>query len=132
MAENKFQDNVNSLLEGMDHFLTTKSVVGDTIRIDENTVILPLVDMSFGVGCGAFSGKEKNSGAGGLGGKITPSAVLVVQNGMVRIMNVRNMDTVNKIVDMVPDVVNRFAGMRGKQVSDEDIRNSAFGKKEEE
>ena len=45
MADNKFQENVNSLLAGMDHFLTTKSVVGDAIHLDENTVLLPLVDM---------------------------------------------------------------------------------------
>ena len=130
MADNKFQENVNSLLAGMDHFLTTKSVVGDAIHLDENTVLLPLVDMSFGVGTGAFEGKEKSSGAGGLGGKVTPSAVVVVQNGMVRIMNIRNMDTVNKIVDMVPDFVNRFASMRSSHVSDDDVRKAAFQEEE--
>ncbi|MGN1154831.1 MAG: GerW family sporulation protein [Agathobacter sp.] len=91
----------------MDNFITTKTVVGDAIHIGD-TIILPLVDVSFGVAAGAFIGEGKNNGAGGMGGKVTPSAVLVIQNGSTRLVNVKNQDAMTKILDMVPDLIDRF------------------------
>ena len=75
MADNSFNNTVESLFKGMDSFITTKTVVGDAIHIGD-TIILPLVDVSFGVAAGAFSQEKKNNGAGGMGGKINPSAVV--------------------------------------------------------
>ena len=108
MADNSFHTTVESLFKGMDSFITTKTVVGDAIHIGD-TIILPLVDVSFGVAAGAFSQDKKNNGAGGMGGKIMPSAVLVIQNGTTKLVNVKNQDGLTKVLDMVPDFVNRFA-----------------------
>lgn len=107
MGDNSFHTTVESLFKGMDNFITTKTVVGDAIHIGD-TIILPLVDVSFGVGAGAFSKEKSNNGAGGMGGKITPSAVLVIQNGTTKLVNVKNQDGVTKILDMVPEFVNKF------------------------
>ena len=104
---NTFEKTVESLFKGMDSFITTKTVVGDAIHIGD-TIILPLVDVSFGVGAGAFSGEKKNNGGGGMGGKITPSSILVIQNGTTKLVNVKNQDGLTKILDMVPDIVNKF------------------------
>jgi len=115
MAENKndFNQTVESLFKGMDSFITTKTVVGDAIHIND-TIILPLVDVSFGVAAGAFSQEKKNNGAGGLGGKIQPSAVLVIQNGTTKLVNVKNQDGVTKVLDMVPDIINKVTSKFGK------------------
>ena len=107
MADN-FNDTVQSLFKGMDSFLTTKTVVGDAVKFDDGTIVLPLVDVSFGVGAGAFSGKDKNNAGGGLGGKISPSSVLVIKDGCTKLVNVKNQDAITKILDMVPDVINKF------------------------
>ena len=107
MADNSFNNTVESLFKGMDSFITTKTVVGDAIHIGD-TIILPLVDVLFGVAAGAFSAEKKNNGAGGMGGKIQPSAVLVIQNGQTKLVNVKNQDGMTKILDMVPDVISRF------------------------
>ena len=112
MAENQFPSTVEALFKGMDNFITTKTVVGDAVHIGD-TIILPLVDVSFGVAAGAFSQEKKNNGAGGMGGKINPSAVLVIQNGVTKLVNVKNQDSVTKILDMVPDFVNRFTSGKG-------------------
>ena len=111
MADNSFHTTVESLFKGMDSFITTKTVVGDAIHIGD-TIILPLVDVSFGVAAGAFSQEKKNNGAGGMGGKIMPSAVLVIQNGTTKLVNIKNQDGITKILDMVPDFVNRFTGKK--------------------
>lgn len=118
MADNSFNNTVESLFKGMDSFITTKTVVGDAVHIGD-TIILPLVDVSFGVAAGAFSQEKKNNGAGGMGGKINPSAVLVIQNGVTKLVNIKNQDSMTKILDMVPDFVNKFTSGKGKD--DEDL-----------
>lgn len=109
MSENNFNSTVESLFKGMDSFLTTKTVVGDAVKFDDGTIILPLVEVSFGVGAGAFAGNSKNNAGGGLGGKITPNSVLVIQNGSSKVVNIKEKDSMSKILDMVPDVINKFA-----------------------
>ena len=136
MADNSFH-TVESLFKGMDSFITTKTVVGDAIHIGD-TIILPLVDVSFGVAAGAFSQEKKNNGAGGMGGKIMPSAVLVIQNGTTKLVNIKNQDGVTKILDMVPDFVNKFTSKNDVVSEDsaadqtDDAAKSAAGKEMED
>ena len=122
MAENKndFNETVASLFKGMDSFLSAKTVGGEAVHVND-TIILPLVDVSFGVGAGAFAGDKKNNAGGGMGGKMSPSAVLVIQNGATKLVNIKNQDTVTKILDMVPDVVDRITGKFGDVKMDDDI-----------
>ena len=112
-GENNFKDTVNSLFKGMDAFISAKTVVGEAIHVGD-TIILPLVDVSFGVGAGAFESDKKNNGGGGMTGKLTPSAVLVIKNGTTKLVNVKNQDGLTKVLDMVPECVDRFASGFGK------------------
>ena len=117
-SENNFQTTVDSLFKGMNSFITTKTVVGEAIHIGD-TIILPLVDVAFGIGAAAKAEDKKNGGGGGMGGKMTPSAILVIQNGTTKLVNVRNQDGLTKILDMVPDFVNRFADSKKDYTEDE-------------
>lgn len=119
MADNQFNQTVESLFNGMDSFITTKTVVGEAIHIDD-TIILPLVDVSFGVAAGAFTQEKKNNGAGGLGGKIQPSCVLVIKDGQTKLVNVKNQDGMTKILDMVPDILNKFTSKNSDSESTEE------------
>ena len=106
MADNNNVNSVvDSLLKGLEGFATAKTVVGEAIHVND-TIILPLVDVSFGIGAGA----ALNNGGGGMGAKMSPSAVLLIQNGVPRLINIKNQDTVTKVLDMVPDLINRFTG----------------------
>lgn len=115
---NNFRSTVESLFKGMDSFISSKTVVGDAIHIGD-TIILPLVDVSFGVGAGAFAKDRSNNAGGGLGGRIQPSAVLVIQNGTTRLVNVKNQDGITKILDMVPEFVDKFTKKENDQVPKE-------------
>ena len=97
-----------------------KTVVGDAVHVND-TIILPLCDVNFGVGAGAFADDKKNNAGGGMGAKMSPSAVLVIQNGTTKLVNIKNQDTVTKILDMVPDVVDRITGKFGNVDMDDDI-----------
>ncbi|HJC51301.1 MAG TPA: GerW family sporulation protein [Candidatus Anaerostipes avistercoris] len=107
MGKENLNETVNSLFQGMEGFLTSKTVVGEPIYI-KDTIILPLVDVSFGMGAGAFEGDKKNRSGGGIGGKLTPSAVLVIRDGQTKLVNVKNQETIVKLLDMVPDVIDKF------------------------
>ena len=121
MADNSFDSTVQALFKGLEGFLTTKTVVGDAVKFDDGTIILPLVDVTFGAGAGAFAGtsseKEKESNAGGgMGGKIQPSAILVIKDGETKLVNVKNQDGVTKILDMIPDFIDKYApSKKGKK-----------------
>ncbi len=120
-SNNNFKSTVEALFKGMDAVVSSKTVVGDAIHIND-TIILPLVDVSFGIGAGSSSADKKEKGMGGIGGKMSPSAVIVIQGGKTKLVNAKNQDTITKILDMVPDVVDRFTGkderMTEKEVND--------------
>lgn len=103
--------NLNALFGKLQDFISTKTVVGDPITIGEITLV-PLIDVSFGMGAGGSGNKEekahKSKDAGGVGAKITPSAILVIQNGTVQLVNVKNTGSVDKLLNMVPGILSKF------------------------
>ena len=114
MSENKentaFQDNVEALFRGMDAFLTTKSVVGEAVQVGDSLMI-PLADVSFGLGAGALSATNKNNGGGGMGAKVSPAAVLMIaKDGTTKLVSLKSQDAVSKIIDMAPDILTKIAG----------------------
>lgn len=121
MAEgNNFKETVEALFQGMDSVVTSKTVVGEAIHIN-GTIILPLVDVSFGIGAGAFNAEKKEKGMGGMGGKISPSAVVVIQDGRTKLVNIKNQDTITKILDMIPDVVDRFTADKEERMTEKEV-----------
>lgn len=128
MTENNFAQVMESLFKGMDAFLSAKTVVGEATKIGD-IIILPLVDVSFGVGAGASAGEKKNGGGGGMTGKMSPSAVLVIKpDGSTKLVNVKNQDTMTKILDMIPDVIDKITKKKqgADDVSDDDAIDAAF------
>lgn len=118
-----FNESVNVLFNKVEDLVSTKTVVGEAIVIGDLT-LLPLIEVAVGAGAGA---KENINAAGGVGAKITPSAVLVIQNGNVQTINIKNQDAVSKLIDMAPGVVNKLNfgsvfGNRDKKDSQEDIK----------
>ncbi|MCR5526974.1 MAG: GerW family sporulation protein [Lachnospiraceae bacterium] len=128
MADKNNSEVIDKLMQGMSSFLSTKTVVGEPISLGD-TVIIPLVEVSFGMGAGSGSNDKKDKNAGGIGGKMAPSAVLVIRNGVTKLVNIKNQDSVTKILDMVPDIVSKFAekkGEPGPDIDDEEAVDIAF------
>ncbi len=125
MAENNFGGVVESLLSGMNRVMSTKTVIGEPTKVGD-TIILPLVDVSFGVGAGSTSADKKNGGCGGFGAKMSPSAVLVIKNGSTKLVNIKNQDAVTKVLDLVPDIADRFLNKGSDIMSDEEAESIAF------
>ena len=127
MADNNFDNVVDSLMNGMNHLMSSKTVVGEPTKLGDGTIILPLVDVSFGVGAGSKAEDRKNRGAGGFGAKMSPSAVLVIKNGTTKLVNIKNQDAITKVLDLVPDVVDRINASRQNMPKNDDVVDTAFG-----
>ncbi len=125
MGEHNFSGVVDSLMNGMNTILGAKTVVGEATKVGD-TIIVPLVDVSFGVGAGASDADKKNSGAGGFAAKMSPSAVLVIKNGQTKLVNIKNQDAVTKVLDLVPDIADRFMNRGNDMMEDSEAVDIAF------
>ena len=131
MDEIKKSDVIGSLLSGMDNFLSSKTVVGEPVHVGDITLI-PLVDVSFGIAAGTGQADKRKADRGGMGGRMTPAAVLMVKDGKTRIINVKNQDAVTKILDLVPELIGRFTDPRDKEneLTNEEAMDIAFDRSE--
>ncbi len=118
------------MFKGMDQFITSKTVVGDVIRVDAETSIIPLVDVSFGLGAGANvnEGRTKNFGGGGMGAKLSPTAVMVIQKGTARIIDVKEPSGIVHLVETAPDLVTRIMNILHKDEKLNKAVDEAFDK----
>lgn len=99
-----FKESVEVLFDKVDDLVSTKTVVGEAIQLDGMTIV-PLIEVSVGAGVGA---KENSGAGGGMGAKITPTAVLVIHAGGVQTIHLQNQDAVSKLIDMAPGVVDKL------------------------
>ena len=126
---NNTGNNLEILMNKIEDFVSSKTVVGEAVKIGEVTLV-PLVDVSVGVGAG---GAENGAGGGALGAKITPSAVLAISNGSVQLVNIKNQDAVSKLIDMAPGIaakLNFSSGFGKKDSKDtEEVKETVFEEK---
>lgn len=120
-----FNEVVESLLGGMNRVMAAKTVVGEATKVGD-TIIVPLVDVSFGVGAGSSEADKKNGGCGGFCAKMSPSAVLVIKDGTTKLVNVKNQDAVTKVLDLVPDIVDRISAKKENMMDDDEAKDIAF------
>ncbi len=96
----------------------TNTIVGQPIQTPDGVTLIPISRVSFGFGGGgaAFGGKQKavedpaNLGAGVAAGvRVDPVAFLIIKDGITRVMPVAvpAMNTVDRVVEMVPEVMDR-------------------------
>ena len=131
MNDLKKDNVVNELLKGMDTFLSSKTVVGEPIVVGDTTLI-PLIEVAFGLAAGTGSADKKSADRGGMGGKLTPTAVLMVKDGKTRVINVKNQDAMTKILDMIPDLVGHFTEPKDREneLTNEEALDIAFDRTE--
>lgn len=99
--------------------LDANSVLGQPITTPDGVTIIPVSNISVGVGGGGSDfvsknvNKHENPFGGGAGGgvKVTPVAFVVVSNGSVRVLPVAAPanTTADRIVEQVPDVLDKLA-----------------------
>ena len=124
--ENNERKN-NSLTELMEASMSkirdmvdSNTIIGEPIQTPDGVTLIPVSRLSFGFGCGGGdSGKQPDKlGAGAAAGvRVEPMAFLVVKDGVTRMLPVGTpaITTVDRIVEMVPQVMDRVEGFIDKK-----------------
>ena len=78
----------------IERMLNTKTVVGDPITVEGNTLI-PLISVGFGFGVGGGHGTEPKKGSGqgggtGGGGGVKPVALIIINEDGVRVEPIKS------------------------------------------
>ena len=107
-------DLMRSTMEKIREMVDTNTIVGQPINTPDGVTLIPISKVSFGFGAGGGDyGKtpEKNNfgGGSGAGVNIAPVAFLVIKDGVTRVLPVAvpPVSTVDRVVDMVPDIMDK-------------------------
>ncbi len=103
----------------IERMLNTKTVVGEPITVEGNTLI-PLVNVGFGFGVGGSQGDDPKKGKGhsggtGGGGGVKPVALIIINADGVRVEPIKSGTT--SVLEKVAETIGRAAsGKAGKAV----------------
>ena len=119
---------MRSTIEKVHELVDTNVIVGQPINTPDGVTLIPISRVNFGFGSGGGDyGKIQPKGFGGGGGagvKIDPVAFLIVKDGVVRMMPVAvpAVGAVERVVEMVPEVIDRVSGFFKKEKEDPEVQ----------
>lgn len=116
MAEHTIQGFMGVTMDKVREMVDANTVIGDPVRTDDGTVILPVSRITFGFASGGsdFEGKnpankELFGGGGGAGVSVIPVAFLVIKDGDVRTVQLSSSgNAMDRALTMLPELVDRL------------------------
>lgn len=129
MAEHPIEGLMKTAMESIKEMVDVNTIVGDPVETPDGSVIIPVsrVAAGFAAGGGDFdtaegggNGEEGGGhlpfgGGSGAGVSVQPVGFLVVGQGQIRLLPVDGNSTVDRLIDMAPQLVNQMQGMFGKK-----------------
>jgi uncharacterized spore protein YtfJ len=119
------KQNLDAIFSHLENMFKAKTVIGDPIVIGEVTLV-PVVNVTFGIGTGGGEGKDaKEQGAGGIGAgtgaRLIPAAVIVIRGDQVSMLPISGRSSLESIVEMVPEVVGKLKKVVLKEEIDKEM-----------
>ena len=115
---------MNSTMENVKNMLQVDTVVGEPITTPDGITLVPISKISVGFGGGGVEfgaarkdGTQPYGGGNATGVKIDPIGFLVIKDGVIRMVNITPPanNTVDRIIDLVPQVIDRVEAFVNKQ-----------------
>lgn len=115
-------------MTSIEDMVDVNTVIGDEIVTQDNTTIIPISKVCFGFAAGGseFNTNKLNKynenaklpfgGGSGAGVKISPIGFLVIKDGNARVLNVDGINVVDRMVDLIPDVVSKIDSLINKKM----------------
>ena len=120
--------NVEGLMgvsvEKIREMVDANTVIGIPITLDDGVVLIPVSKVSYGFASGGSDLPSKTrsdmfGGGAGAGISITPVAFLTIKNGEINLLPVVSKpDTLDRLVSLVPEAVNKISDIRKKNKED--------------
>lgn len=124
-------------MSSIQDMVDVNTIIGEPIETSNNVVIIPISKVSFGFAAGGseFKGETVNEytkkdkeeaiqyrlpfgGGSGAGVSINPVAFLIVQEGCVKLLPVSHTSAIDKLIDYVPDLIDKVNQMMQNQLKD--------------
>ena len=111
-------------MDKLKEMVDVNTIIGDPIKIDEKTTVIPISKVSFGFASGgsdlpAKQPKDLFGGGSGAGVSIQPLAFLIISDGNAKLLQMSvNASTPNALVNLIPDVVEKISGIVNKDKKD--------------
>lgn len=117
---------MDTTMSKIHEMVDSNSIIGQPITTPDGVTVIPISRVSFGFGSGGSNyGKtvEHFGGGSGAGVRIEPVAFLIVKDGVTRVMPVAMpaIGPIDRILDMVPEVMDRVENMVAKKKEEKDI-----------
>lgn len=135
MSEHPIQSLMKTAMESIKEMVDVNTVVGDAVETPDGTVIIPISRVGFGfaAGGGEFEaeGNYKSdtlpfAGGSGAGVSVRPMGFLVVGQGQVRLLPVDGNAVYDRLVDVVPQVIDKIMGIAEKRKGSEEKSHQEF------
>lgn len=132
--ENSIKDIITNSLEQARSVIDADTVIGQPIRTESGTIIIPVSKISIGMATGGLdfpakdaSGNKNFGGGGGTGISVSPIGFLTVYpNGAVEMLPIAHTQTtpieqIADILDHTPDLIARIKAVFSKKNDEDEI-----------
>lgn len=144
MESHPIENLMKSTMESIKDMIDVNTIVGDAIKSDDGTLIIPISRVSFGFASGGTELSSKNcsnnctkypfGGGSGAGVTVRPVAFLVIKGDSIRLLSLDHDNTYDKIIDSVPQIIdmikNMTSGKKGSSKNNNPSNNDNIGKEE--
>ena len=126
MDKHPIESLMGTSMESIREMVDVNTVIGDPMTLEDGITLIPVSRVTYGFARGGSDLPTKGNqdlfgGGGGAGINIIPIAFLVVSDGNVRVLPLMaSPDTINQMVSMVPDVVNKIGDLFSKHKDKKD------------
>ena len=119
-------DMMDTAMGKIREMVDSNSIIGEPITTPDGVSVIPISRVSFGFGTGGGDyGAAKTNFGGGAGAavKVDPVAFLIVKDGVTRVMPVAvpAVATVDRVLDLVPEVMDRVENFINKKKEEKEI-----------
>ena len=150
MSEHPIEGLMTTAMNSIQDMIDVNTIIGEPIETSNNIAIIPISKVSFGFAAGGseFKGetvdeyrkKEKEEevqyrlpfgGGSGAGVTINPIAFLVIQGENVKLMPVNYSSSIDKLLDYIPDLLDKTNNMINKCIQKPKDKEKAKGENKE-
>ena len=119
MEENKINALMDATVSKIRQLVDADTIIGKPISTPDGITVIPVSRMSFGIGTGGTTGSKGISftGGNGAGVKVEPVGFFVIKDGTCRMISVNSspISTMDRVVEMMPDVLDRIDNIVNKK-----------------
>ena len=150
MSNYPIEGLMNSAMNSIREMIDVNTIIGEPIETSNNIVIIPVSKVNFGFAAGGSEFKVKGiqdkkekeeekdevrlpfGGGSGAGVSISPIAFIVVSNSGVKLLPVNHSSSLDKLLDLVPDLIEKTTQMIDKKLNKSNVKENVIVKLNED